>query len=127
MTFYTYAGETDTCEECGKTFTHDPEYAYKAYFKKGKTYKLYYFCSWKCLQKYRRRKEENQEKPDHYENKPRKQMVRGAKLNAEKAKEIRRLYAAGNCTQQALAAKYHVSVSTVYCVIFGESMEDGGR
>ena len=68
MSFYTYAGEEDTCEECGKTFTHAPEYAYKAFFKKGKTYKLYYFCSWKCLQKYRRRKEENQEKPDHYEN-----------------------------------------------------------
>ena len=98
MTFYTYAGETDTCEECGKTFIRTPEYAYKAYFKKGKTYKLYYFCSWKCLQKYRRRKEENQEKPTCYEDKPRKQMVRGAKLNAEKAKEIRRLYAAGNCT-----------------------------
>lgn len=64
-------------------------------------------------------KKKIRKKPACYENKPRKQMVRGAKLNAEKAKEIRRLYAAGNCTQQALAAKYHVSVSTVHCVISG--------
>lgn len=70
-------------------------------------------------------KRELTEKTAHYENKPRKQMVRGAKLNVEKAKEIRRLYAAGNCTQQALAAKYHVSVSTVHCVISGRVWREG--
>lgn len=125
MTFYTYAGEEDTCEECGKAFTHTSEYAYKAFFKKGKTYKLYYFCSWGCLQKYRRRKEGNKEKPACYEDKPRKQMVRGAKLNAEKANEIRKLYFDGNCTQKALAAKYHVSVATVHCVISGRVWREG--
>ena len=121
MSFYTYAGEEDTCEECGKTFTHAPEYAYKAFFKKGKTYKLYYFCSWKCLQKYRRGEQHGEHGEGEYVEKKIRNHI---KLDMNKAREIRKLYADGAETQEEIAEKYGVSQKAVSNIITGRAWRE---
>ena len=40
------------CKQCGKEFEGRMEYAYKIEKRKG-TQRYLYFCSWRCLQKYR--------------------------------------------------------------------------
>lgn len=117
-----YISKPDTCYQCGKRFSRAPQHVYKDWVKIGKSTKLRYFCTWGCLQKYRRREQHGERGKEEYVE---KEIRNHIKLDMDKAREIRRLYADSNCTQQALAAKYHVSVSTVHCVISGRVWREG--
>lgn len=43
--------ENRKCRHCGKHFESRPEYAYKIEYNKDR---YWYFCSWRCIQAYRR-------------------------------------------------------------------------
>ncbi len=47
------------CKQCGKLFESRKEYAYRSQVKKGR---YIYFCSYKCMRKYEKKKEENKVK-----------------------------------------------------------------
>lgn len=112
-----YISKPDTCYQCGKQFSRTPQHVYKDYVKIGKSKKLRYFCTWGCLQKYRRWERGEEE---YAERKIRNHV----KLDMDKAREIRKLYADGAGTQEEIAANYHVSIQTVNNIITGKAWRE---
>lgn len=116
-----YISKPDTCYQCGKRFSRTPQHVYKDYVKTGKSAKLRYFCTWGCLQKYRRREQHGERgKEEYVENEIRNHI----KLDMDKAREIRKLYAAGAGTQEEIAGKYGVSIKTVSNIITGRAWKE---
>ena len=112
-----YISKPDTCYQCGKRFSRTPQHVYKDYVST----KLRYFGTWGCLQKYRRREQHGERgKEEYVENKIRNHI----KLDMDKAREIRKLYAAGAGTQEEIAGKYGVSIKTVSNIITGRAWKE---
>ena len=116
-----YISKPDTCYQCGERFSRTPQHVYKDYVKIGKSTKLRYFCTWGCLQKYRRGEQRGERGEEEYvENKIRNHI----KLDMDKAREIRRLYADGAGTQAEIAEKYGVSKKAVRNIITGRAWRE---
>lgn len=116
-----YISKPDTCYQCGKRFSRTPQHVYKDYVKIGKSTKLRYFCTWGCLQKYRRREQHGERGEEEYvENKIRNHI----KLDMDKARAIRKLYADGARTQEEIAEKYGVSQKAVSNIITGRAWRE---
>ena len=116
-----YISKPDTCYQCGKRFSRTPQHVYKDWVKIGKSTKLRYFCTWGCLQKYRRREQHGERgKEEYVENKIRNHI----KLDMDKAREIRKLYADGAGTQKEIAGKYGVSIKAVSNIITGRAWKE---
>lgn len=116
-----YISKPDTCYQCGKRFSRTPQHVYKDYVKIGKSTKLRYFCTWGCLQKYRRREQHGERGKEEYVEKKIRNHI---KLDMDKAREIRRLYADGAGTQEEIAGKYGVSKKTVSNIITGRAWRE---
>ena len=116
-----YISKPDTCYQCGKRFSRTPQHVYKDYVKTGKSTKLRYFCTWGCLQKYRRREQHGERGKEEYVEKKIRNHI---KLDMDKAREIRKLYAAGAGTQEEIAGKYGVSKKSVSNIITGRDWKE---
>lgn len=116
-----YVSKPDTCYQCGKRFSRTPQHVYKDYVKTGKSTKLRYFCTWGCLQKYRRREQHGERREEEYVEKKIRNHI---KLDMDKAREIRKLYAAGAGTQEEIAGKYGVSIKAVSNIITGRAWRE---
>lgn len=116
-----YISKPDTCYQCGKRFSRTPQHVYKDYVKTGKSTKLRYFCTWGCLQKYRRREQHGERGEEEYAE---RKIRNHKKLDMDKAREIRKLYADGAGTQEEIAGKYGVSKKTVSNIITGRAWKE---
>ena len=116
-----YISKPDTCYQCGKRFSRTPQHVYKDYVKIGKSTKLRYFCTWGCLQKYRRGEQHGEHGKEEYVE---KEIRNHVKLDMNKAREIRKLYADGAGTQKEIAEKYGVNQKAVSNIITGRAWKE---
>lgn len=116
-----YISKPDTCYQCGKRFSRTAQHVYKDYVKIGKVQKLRYFCTWGCLQKYRRGERHGERGEEGYVE---KKIRNHKKLDMDKAREIRKLYADGAGTQEEIAERYGVSKKAVSNIITGRAWKE---